>query len=244
MAKQDRAIRTRQTILEAAAAVFDERGYDAATISEILARAEVTKGALYFHFASKEELAHAVVDAQAAMLPPYPDLAWSSRMQQLVDLGMIFCHRLRVDPLLRGSARLCMEQSATTAHRCDLFAGCTELHVRILTEAKVRGEALPHVVPEEVAELIVGAYGGINALSQTVCSRADLEHRASVLYEHLMPSVAMPAVLVRLDMAPGRGARALAELDRFLAGTAGTGASCLLGGAAGPVRTPAPVGAG
>ncbi|WP_405737474.1 hypothetical protein [Streptomyces sp. NBC_01537] len=32
-------------MLEAAAAVFDEYGYDCAAISQILARAEVTKGA-------------------------------------------------------------------------------------------------------------------------------------------------------------------------------------------------------
>lgn len=44
MAQQARAIQTRQSILLAAATVFDERGYGSATISEILARAGVTKG--------------------------------------------------------------------------------------------------------------------------------------------------------------------------------------------------------
>ncbi|MGJ3560236.1 TetR family transcriptional regulator [Streptomyces sp. INA 01156] len=39
MARQERAIRTRRTILDAAAAVFDERGYTSATIGEILDRA-------------------------------------------------------------------------------------------------------------------------------------------------------------------------------------------------------------
>ncbi|MBT2384042.1 ScbR family autoregulator-binding transcription factor [Streptomyces sp. ISL-11] len=214
MVKQDRAIRTRRTILEAAAVVFDERGYDAATINEILARAEVTKGALYFHFPSKEELAHAVVDAQVSATPVRPALAGSSRMQELVDLGMIFAHRLLTDPVLRGSVRLTMEHSSTAPGRSGPFTGWAELHTRILTEGKERGEVLPHVVPSEVAELIVAAYGGINALSQTVSSKADLERRAIVLYEHLLPSVALPAVLARLDIAPGRGARALAELER------------------------------
>jgi len=57
MAQQERAVRTRRAVLEAAAAVFAERGYAAATIGEILARAQVTKGALYFHFDSKAALA-------------------------------------------------------------------------------------------------------------------------------------------------------------------------------------------
>lgn len=64
MARQERAVRTRRAILEAAAAVFDERGYEAATIADILARAGVTKGALYFHFCSKQELAQGVLDEQ------------------------------------------------------------------------------------------------------------------------------------------------------------------------------------
>src|SRR5690349_12195649 len=49
LAQQARAIRTRRTILESAAAVFAERGYERTTIGEILVRAGVTKGALYFH---------------------------------------------------------------------------------------------------------------------------------------------------------------------------------------------------
>ncbi|KJY42960.1 gamma-butyrolactone-binding protein [Streptomyces sp. NRRL B-1568] len=215
MAKQDRAIRTRQSILEAAAVVFDERGYDAATITEILARAEVTKGALYFHFASKEELALAVIDAQMpdTVQPAAPTS--SSKMQELVDMGMIFAHRLLDDALLRGSVRLTLDHGSTNLNRSSPFHGWTELHTRILTEGKERGEVLPHVVPADTAELIVGAYAAINTMSQAVSNRVDLERRATVLYEHLMPSVAVPSVLARLDMAPGRGARALAEVERM-----------------------------
>lgn len=66
MARQERAVRTRRAILEAAASVFDERGYEAATIADILTRAGVTKGALYFHFSSKQDLARGVLDEQFA----------------------------------------------------------------------------------------------------------------------------------------------------------------------------------
>ncbi|MCC3777375.1 ScbR family autoregulator-binding transcription factor [Streptomyces sp. UNOB3_S3] len=214
MAKQDRAIRTRQSILEAAAVVFDERGYDAATITEILARAEVTKGALYFHFASKEELALAVIDAQMMTDLPVAEPGRASKMQEMVDMGMIFAHRLLVDPLLRGSVRLTLEHGSTNLNRSGPFHGWTDLHTRVLAEGKERGEVLPHVIPADTAELIVGAYAGINTMSQAINNRADLERRATVLYEHVMPSVAVPSVLARLDMAPGRGARALAEAER------------------------------
>ncbi|KNB49203.1 ScbR family autoregulator-binding transcription factor [Streptomyces caatingaensis] len=217
MAKQDRAIRTRRTILEAAAAVFDERGYEAATITEILSRAEVTKGALYFHFASKEDLAHAVIDAQLLDAPRLPEPPPASRMQRLVDLGLVFAHRMRDDPLLRGSVRLTLDQGPSGIDRGGPFRGWTRLHARVLAEGKERGEVLPHVVPADTAELIVGAYAGINTMSQAVSGRADLERRAISLYEHIMPSIAVPSVLARLDLAPGRGARALAEAERLRA---------------------------
>src|SRR5947199_10173186 len=51
-------------IVEAALAVFAERGFAAAKLDEIARRAGVSKGALYLYFETKEELFRAVV-AQA-----------------------------------------------------------------------------------------------------------------------------------------------------------------------------------
>lgn len=62
MARQARAEITRDSVLAGAADVFLRLGYANASLSEIIAQSNVTKGALYFHFGSKEELARAVVD--------------------------------------------------------------------------------------------------------------------------------------------------------------------------------------
>ena len=53
-------------IVEAALAVFAEKGYAAARLDEIAARAGVSKGALYLYFATKEELFRAVVEQAIA----------------------------------------------------------------------------------------------------------------------------------------------------------------------------------
>ncbi|MBJ7352702.1 MAG: TetR/AcrR family transcriptional regulator, partial [Rhodococcus sp.] len=63
MAQQERARRTRAAIVEAAAAEFAKRGYAAASVNTILEGSNATKGAMYFHFQSKEDLARAVLAA-------------------------------------------------------------------------------------------------------------------------------------------------------------------------------------
>jgi AcrR family transcriptional regulator len=59
-AKANEELRTqsRERILAAALAVFAEKGYHNATISEITARAGVSRGLLTYYFPGKEQLAH------------------------------------------------------------------------------------------------------------------------------------------------------------------------------------------
>ena len=61
MPRQERAERTRVAILDAAAAEFDEYGYEGARLERIVERTGATKGAVYFHFRSKLDIARALV---------------------------------------------------------------------------------------------------------------------------------------------------------------------------------------
>jgi AcrR family transcriptional regulator len=53
---------SRERLLEAAAKVFAERGYQAASIDDIAAAAGLSKGAVYWNFSSKDELFHALLE--------------------------------------------------------------------------------------------------------------------------------------------------------------------------------------
>src|ERR1700744_1485634 len=59
-----RADTTRVQILRAASHQFAQRPYYAVGLDDILAEAQLTKGAMYFHFRSKHALALAIVDEQ------------------------------------------------------------------------------------------------------------------------------------------------------------------------------------
>ena len=59
MSKTKHQVRTEETqarILDAAGAVFSEQGYEKAQLEEVAARTGYTRGAIYAHYASKEDL--------------------------------------------------------------------------------------------------------------------------------------------------------------------------------------------
>jgi AcrR family transcriptional regulator len=60
--RSERRARTRAQLLEAAARVYARRGFDIATLDEIAEEAGFTKGAVYDHFGSKENLLFALLD--------------------------------------------------------------------------------------------------------------------------------------------------------------------------------------
>jgi AcrR family transcriptional regulator len=59
--KGDKRQRTRLALIEAAAAIIREKGYEATTLAEVAERAGMTRGAIYGNFKNREELFLAVV---------------------------------------------------------------------------------------------------------------------------------------------------------------------------------------
>jgi AcrR family transcriptional regulator len=62
---------TRQRLLSEAERLFRERGYAATSLEQIAEAAEVTKGAIYGHFASKEDLMLSAIEASRDTTPDY-----------------------------------------------------------------------------------------------------------------------------------------------------------------------------
>ncbi|MFJ9829255.1 ScbR family autoregulator-binding transcription factor [Streptomyces sp. NPDC101160] len=212
MAQQERAIRTRQKIVLAAAELFDEVGYEAATISEVLKRCGVTKGALYFHFSSKEELAQEVLAGQVAALPPVPQRELF--LQTLTDEALVLAHLLHIaDPMVRGSVRLTVDQGSPLdgLDRRVPMQGWIDHNVDVLTKAKAAGELLPHVDIPATASLFTGSFTGVQVLSKIMTQHADMVERVSDLMRTIVSAITVPGVLVRLDFSPSRAERAYGE---------------------------------
>ncbi|MGW6918826.1 ScbR family autoregulator-binding transcription factor [Kitasatospora sp. NPDC054939] len=199
MARQARALATRQAVLRAAAEVFDERGYAAATMADILERAGVTKGALYFHFHSKEELALAVIEGQAAWLSGWKPRS-DSPVQTLIDLGYAFARALQDDPLVRGSIRLTIEHGSFTEPQVAAYRGWSVAVGELLEQARRAGELLPGPDTARAADVVTGAVTGIQLSSQVLSARRDLLPRMTDLWTLLLPGLVTPETLARLDL--------------------------------------------
>jgi AcrR family transcriptional regulator len=85
---------TRERILDAALDLFIEKGFDKTSLREIAGQLGVTKAALYYHFASKEDILMALhmrlhefgTDALARMGSLEPSAAiWGELLEELVD---------------------------------------------------------------------------------------------------------------------------------------------------------------
>lgn len=107
MAKQERAVRTRNALIESAAELFTRDGFEVVSLSTISARAGVSNGALHFHFASKAALAGAVGEAAAQRFgrlttSERPPPQHGGSLQTLIDTSHALLQGLGDDVILRA----------------------------------------------------------------------------------------------------------------------------------------------
>ena len=121
--RQPRAIATRRAILEASAATFDAEGYAAASINTIIANSRITKGALYFHFASKGSIAHQLIeDWDTVVAQAFSSAAETGEpvVTQLRSIFATLARQVDEDRTVRAGMKLTLDPSvegANTSYR-------------------------------------------------------------------------------------------------------------------------------
>ena len=202
-------MRTRRQILDAAGMLFAALGYKRATVVDLLSHSGVTKGAFYFHFSSKEDVARALFREQS----PGHDLVAPQkfRLQELVDGHLVLTSRLRNGARERGCFRLCLEQGLDDELRRSWFLERVVFNQELLAAAREGGELAAHVSVRETAEFLVSASMGLQLMSQTVIDDADtgMERRIVLLLRNVMSDIAVPDVYAELDIDLDRGIKLL-----------------------------------
>ncbi|MER6200250.1 ScbR family autoregulator-binding transcription factor [Streptomyces sp. NPDC001586] len=187
-ARQERAEITRQAILDGAATAFDLSGYDGTSLSDVVKYAGVTKGALYFHFQSKEALARSLMDEHFQISEHVPGVE-NPGLQTVIDLSHLMAHGLRTNVRIRAGIRLVIEFGAFTTPDPTPYDAWIATCRSCLTPAQEQGDIHPTLDVRALATLLVGAFTGIQVTSHVRTRREDLHTRVTDLWSFLLPTI-------------------------------------------------------
>jgi TetR/AcrR family transcriptional repressor of nem operon len=163
-----RADATRQQILRAAAHQFARRPYSLVSLDDILAEAEVTKGAMYFHFRSKHALALAVIDEQSrnGRLAVKELLANKlSGLETLIDISYQTAVRDINDEVARAGLNLLESIGRHNKLQANVLAPWINAFAVLVERAITEGDIADQHDPGEVGKVLVSLYIGIRQTS-------------------------------------------------------------------------------
>ncbi|WP_329391992.1 TetR/AcrR family transcriptional regulator (plasmid) [Streptomyces sp. NBC_01351] len=207
--RQQRAEITRQAILDGAAIAFDAAGFGGTSLSEVVKHAGVTKGALYFHFQSKEALARTLVDEQFQISSGIPAIE-EPGLQTVIDLTHQMASGLRVNVRVRAAIRLVIEFGSFTDPDPSPYNTWIDTCRGCLTPAQARGDVLPSLDVNDLSTFLVGSFTGIQVTSHVRTHREDLHTRITDLWDFLLPGI-VPASRIP-HFAPAGSPECRAEL--------------------------------
>jgi TetR/AcrR family acrAB operon transcriptional repressor len=160
---KEEALETRSRILDAAERVFYEKGVANSSLEDIAGAAEVTRGAIYWHFKDKAELFDAMM--QRVVLPAEEMLGRAECAGEADPLALL--RRATIDVLVRTAEDPRMQRVFEIAyHKCEYVGdavGVRSRHIASQNEcletieagfkACVAGGQLPKTVNPRVAAL-------------------------------------------------------------------------------------------
>jgi len=188
MATQKRAEVTRRALLHAAAEVFTRRGYADTKLSEILTQALATKGALYFHYASKEELARAVIEEGTrrftVVCTPYLDLP-TPAFEAMIGISFVTVDAALHDAVMGATFRLITEMGDYRSSETDTFATWISTYQLLARRAIDEGDLRENTDPDAVGQLLVELFAGARLLATD--NPVDLPTRTAMAWDLLLP---------------------------------------------------------
>lgn len=205
MVKQARAQATRDAIILGAAETFERSGYGQASIADIATASSVTKGALYFHFQSKDDIARAVIEEQhVRALTSGAEIVGRNlpALQTMVLLCAGLAHQLLTDSVVKAGIRLTTDRSGferpVDGPYDDWLRTFEELTIRAIGE----GDIVETLDPALFAHFVIPTFTGIQLVSETLTDRADLLQRVGEMWVVILPGIVPPDRYAALSSLP------------------------------------------
>jgi TetR/AcrR family transcriptional repressor of nem operon len=174
-ASERRAETTRQRLIAAASRQFAHRPYSTVSLDDILTEAELTKGAMYFHFPSKQALAVAIIENLAEVSRTAVTELIARRMSGLetaIDLIYLLAVQDTQHEVVRAGVRLLESLDDNTAMPPALWHSWIEFITTLIQKAVTEGDVVDHDDPEDIAKMLVALWVGIRRISDL----DELEH--------------------------------------------------------------------
>ncbi|MGB6514014.1 MAG: TetR/AcrR family transcriptional regulator [Mycobacterium sp.] len=184
---EKRSETTREQILRAASHQFAQRPYYAVGLDDILAEAQLTKGAMYFHFRSKHALALAIVDEQILRSAnAVQDLLARklSGLETLIDVSYLVAIDDITQDVTRAAFNLLESVGRTEKLQARLLHGWIELIGEIAERGVREGDIVQQGDPEDIGRLLVSIYMGLRQasnLDEPVVLLGDFEKALSTV---------------------------------------------------------------
>jgi AcrR family transcriptional regulator len=194
-------------LVRSAAELFDLNGFAGTTLADVSSSAGVTKGAFYFHFSSKDELAGAVQAEACVLLRSAVYRVAASRLpalQGLVDLTHELVWWLRHEPLVRASFRTARECGQRGRPFLDFYAEWLEALEALLRDAEQRGELADGVDVEHALTLVLSVSVGLEMLWWARIRQGGMVESLTGMWSMVLPGLAKPGLPHRLRPAGSR----------------------------------------
>ncbi len=191
MVVQARAEATRRRIIDAAIALFSEEGYGDTGLAAIMDRADVSKGAFYYHFESKEALASAIIgEGVTQLLDTFHELtsAPSPALENTIRATFRIAQMTESDDMVRIANQLRQALSQVSGAGAKTYLPSTAGFLEQVTKAVAEGDVRGDICAEDVAEAICASVLGCHLLSDAIGD--DPYARLARAWRVLMPAIA------------------------------------------------------
>lgn len=192
MARQARAEVTRARILDAAVELFDESGFAATGLGDIIERADITKGALYYHFDSKESLAAAIIEeATNRVIGAFREIANSSTpaLENMVHGSFVVLGLIANDRLARIGRQLARALGQFSEAGAQTYREWSTVVAGQAHRAAEEGDLRDGADPDVVAQTIIAVLLGVEQLSTALSGGTDMLTRLAWVWQMLLPSI-------------------------------------------------------
>ena len=163
-----RADTTRLQILRAASRQFARKPYSLVSLDDILADAEVTKGAMYFHFRSKYALASAIIEYRVTVARAAVDQVIAQKLsglETLIDISYLVAIEDIGDETARAGLNLLESIGRTDGLQEVVHGEWVTAFAAIARKAVKDGDVIADRDPEGIARLLVSMYLGLRQTS-------------------------------------------------------------------------------